>query len=77
MLTWLNKPKPHFKNSSTGHAGDASFCAGHVCMAGALQDAGLPLLGFSCSLELHLFAHWRQGKGQMGISGVLSSILLV
>jgi hypothetical protein len=35
-------------------------------------------LGFSCSLELHLFAHWRQGKGQMGqISGVLSSILLV
>ena len=29
---------------------------------GALQDAGLPLLGFSCSAEFHLFACWRQGS---------------
>ena len=69
METWLNKP--HFKDSGV-HAGDGSF----VAMAGTLQDAGLPLLGFSCSFELHLFAHWRQGKGQIR-SGVVSSILFV
>ena len=40
-----------------------------LAFGGALQDAGLPLLGLGCSFELHVPSHWGQGAA-CGVSAV-------